>query len=152
MEKNDIAPTTQSHVACMFEGLLIQEALVMDEPKRRLWRKAPDLNEDQHVEQIARMWRANEMPLKSVIHLVNQLDVGVEVYTYLDYDFHDAIEHWLARKGAAVQVYHYQSVDDLYEDFRFNRDVHTLFTPYPHEAALLGMRATVVSPEGKFGF
>lgn len=152
MQDNDIGPTIHRHVACMFEGLLIEEKPAEEE--RRHWWQRPtkeQTTEDQ-IDQIARTWRANEKPLKSVIHLVNHLDIGVEVYTYMDSEFHDAIEHWLARKGVSVNVYHYANLEDLAEDFRFNRDVHTLFTPYEEDAARLGIRATVVRPDGTFGF
>lgn len=136
----------------MFEGLLVQEprpALI--EEKHRWWRKPETVTEIPAIDQIARLWKVNEMPMKSVIHMINQMGIGVEVYTYLDQEFHEAIEHWLARKGASVSVYHYIDVRDLLDDFKFNRDVHTLFTPFQDDAAIIGMRATVVNPNGTFG-
>ena len=42
------------------------------------------------VKQEVRRWRVNEMPLKSVHHMVNQLDLGVEIYTYYEDDLVDA--------------------------------------------------------------
>jgi hypothetical protein len=153
MEKGDIAPTVHKHVACMFEGLLIKDPLPQPvAEKSRWWRKPETVTDVPEIEQIARLWKPNDMPLKSVIHMINQLGIGVEVYTYLDQEFHEAIEHWLARKGAAVNVYHYLDVNDLQEDFKFNRDVHTLFTPSQNDAFILGLRATVVNPDGTFGF
>jgi hypothetical protein len=152
MEKGDIAPTVHQHVACMFEGLLVQDPKPqLIEEKHRWWRKPENVTEIPEIEQIARMWKPNELPMKSVIHMINQLGIGVEVYTYLDQEFHEAIEHWLARKGAAVSVYHYLNISDLFDDFKYNRDVHTLFTPFQEDALLLGMRATCVRPDGTFG-
>jgi len=48
-------------------------------------------------------------------------------------------------------VYSYDNLNDLRDDFKYNRDVHTLFTPYEDDAAMLGMRATVTRPDGTFG-
>ena len=48
-------------------------------------------------------------------------------------------------------MYPYEDLEMLRDDFKYNRDVHTLFTPYEDDAAMLGMRATVVLPDGTFG-
>ena len=48
-------------------------------------------------------------------------------------------------------VYAYNDLNDLRDDFKYNRDVHTLFTPYEDDAAMLGFRATVTKPDGTFG-
>lgn len=149
MEKGDIAPTTHKHIACWFEDLLITR---QEEPqKRRLFRREKELTDDEWVKQEVRKWRVNEMPLKSVYHMVNQLDLGVEVYTYMEPELAEAAEHWLARKGISVTVYPYDDLEMLRDDFRYNRDVHTLFTPYEDDAAIIGMRATVVKTDGTFG-
>lgn len=149
MEGNDISSTIHKHVACWFEGLIITR---VEEPeKRRFFRREKELSEDEWVKAEVRKWRANEMPIKSLYHMVNQLDLGVEVYTYFEDDLVPAIEHYLARKGISVSVYSYDNLEDLRDDFRLNRDVHTLFTPYEDDAAFLGMRATVTLPDGTFG-
>ena len=153
MEKNDIGFTVHKHVACMFEGLLMHK-LDLAPPKQGFFRRnrqEEDLTEEEFIKREVRLWRPNDMPIKSVIHMINQLNIGVEVYTYLDPVLVESVEHWLARKGADVQVYAYYDVNDLYEDFKLNRDVHTIFTPTEEDARLLGMRATVVLPDGKFG-
>jgi hypothetical protein len=123
-----------------------------EEPqKRRFFRREKEMTDDEWIKQEVRRWRVNEMPLKSVYHMVNQLDLGVEVYTYYEDDLVEQVEHWLARKGISVSVYAYPDFDTLRDDFKYNRDVHTLFTPYEDDAALLGFRATVVRPDGTFG-
>lgn len=125
---------------------------VKDEPeKRRLFRRDKPLSESEWVQAEVRKWVVNDMPLKSVYHMVNQLGLGVEVYTYLEPELADAAEHWLARKGISVTVYPYEDIESLRDDFKYNRDVHTLFTPYEEDAAMLGMRATVVRSDGTFG-
>lgn len=149
MEKGDIAPTTHKHIACWFEDLLMYR---QEEPqKRRLFRREKEQEDDEWIRQEVRRWKVNEMPLKSVYHMVNQLDLGVEVYTYMEPELAEAAEHWLARKGISVTVYSYDDFDMLRDDFKYNRDVHTLFTPYEDDAAMLGFRATVVRSDGTFG-
>lgn len=153
MEGNDIGFTVHKHVACMFEGLLMNRKEFAPEKTGFFRRKREDdLSESEFIDREVRLWRPNEMPVKSVIHMITKMGIGVEVYTYMDPMFIPSIEHWLARKGADVQVYSYYDVKDLYEDFKLNRDVHTLFTPSEEDAKLLGMRSTVVLPDGKFGF
>lgn len=149
MERGDIAPTVHKHIACWFEDLLIHRK----EPatKRRLFRREKEMSDDEWVQAEVRKWRVNEMPLKSVYHMVNQLNLGVEVYTYMEPELAEAAEHWLARKGISVTVYPYEDFEALRDDFKYNRDVHTLFTPYEDDAAFLGFRATVVLPDGTFG-
>jgi hypothetical protein len=147
MEGNDIAPFITSKIACMFENLLV--SIPENDEQRGLFkRKRPPLT----IEEEVRRWRANELPLKSLIHITTRLEIGVEVYTYLDYRYHDAIEHWIARKGAIVNVFHYESVLDLAEDFKYNRDVRTLYTPFEKDAMILGLRATVVQSDKTWGF
>ena len=159
MEGNDIGVTVHKHIACHFEGL-IMTPLAEPEPveeKTRFWQRKPKdmpiIDPDSFVQREMRRWRPNELPLKSVIHMTTKLGIGVEVYPYYDPAWHEVIEHWLARKGANVQVYHYDDITHLAEDLRYNRDVHTYFTPYENDAAILGWhRATVVRPDGTFGF
>jgi len=158
MEDNDIGVTVHQHIACHFEGLLMTVQPVPEETiKRHWWHRPPKIEEpvvdDGWVTAIARRWRPNELPLKSVIHMTTKLGVGVEVYTYYDPIFVPVIEHWLARKGAHVNVHSYDGPEHLIEDLKYNRDVHTYFTPYENDAALIGWhRATVVLPDGTFGF
>ena len=149
MEKGDIAPTTHKHIACWFEGLIVNVREVPE--KRRLFRREREETEEEWIKSQVRRWQTNEMPLKSVYHMVNQLDLGVEVYTYMDEALVPAIEHWLARKGISVSVYPYEDFDMLRDDFKYNRDVHTLFTPFEEDAAMIGFRATVALPDGTFG-
>ncbi len=159
MEKNDIAPFYTNTIACWFEGLLMTPRFEPEKEKKRKlfsFRKEEEdqpLTEERYIQAAVRSWQPNELPLKSVIHLTNQLSIGVDVYTYLDPIFHEAIEGWLARKGAHVNVYHYDDVDHLWSDLKYNRDVHTLFTPYEEDARKIGWhRVTVVNPDGTFGF
>jgi hypothetical protein len=146
VQGNDIAPFITSKVACMFEGL-IANVPAPEEDKGLFKRKKKLLT----IEEEVRRWKANELPLKSLIHLTTKLEVGVEVYTYFSYEYHDAIEYWLSRKGAIANVYHYEDVLDLAEDFKYNRDVRTFYTPIEKDAFILGIRATVVQSDKTWG-
>lgn len=148
MEDNDISPYITSTVAVMFEGIITLPSDA-SHGKKKFWQRPVEV--DRTVDSVVRSWRVNELPLKSLIHMVNQLQMRVDVYTYYDSDYTEAIEHWLARKGVSVSVYSYEDLDGLRDDFKYNRDVHTLYTPFEEDAALLGPRATVMSSLGTWG-
>jgi len=150
VEKGDIAPTVQKHIACWFEDLIINRQ-ERKESRRSFFRRGKEHEEDDWVRSEVRRWRTNEMPLKSLYHMVNQLELGVEVYTYMEPELAEAAEHWLARKGISVSVFPFEDLEMLRDEFKYNRDVHTLFTPYEDDAAFLGFRATVVRTDGTFG-
>lgn len=158
MEGNDIGFTVHHHVACWFEDLLVTVHGTPQEEKKSLWKRLvakeeEPLSGEEWKNHMASRWTANELPLRSIIHLTQQLGVGVEVYTYFEDALRETIENWLSRKGAHVQVYCYANINDLKDDLKYNRDVHTLFTPYEKDAAIIGWhRATVVNPDGTFGF
>lgn len=155
MEGNDIGLTVHRHVACMFEGLLMSKLDISPATKRGFmgrFKKDEAPTETEFIQAETRLWRPNDLPLKSVIHMTKKLGISVEVYTYMDLLFVDAIEEWLRRKGADVQVWCYHDLDDLRNDFKYNRDVHTFFTTSEEDAAVLGPRATCVNPDGSFGF
>jgi hypothetical protein len=135
----------------MFEGLLMHRLEVDDKPRGFFRKKQEELTEEEYIAREVRLWKANELPLKSVIHMVTKLGIGVEVYTYLDPILVPSVESWLARKGADVQVWSYFDINEMYDDFKYNRDVHTFFTTSEDDARRLGIRATVVLPDGTFG-
>lgn len=152
MENNDIGVTLHQHFACMFEGLIVTIQDPEEAPRKKWFQRDSHITDDKDIAAIVRRWRPNDLPLKSLYHLVNQLRIGMEVYTYYHEDFVDPIERWLARKGINVNVYSYDDVYHLGEDFKYNRDVRVLYTASEHDAQILGIRTTVVSPEGTFGF
>lgn len=156
MEKGDIGVSIHSRIACWFEGLVVtveQEPVKQQGLLSRIFKKDDDVEADDWVKRTMSLWRINEMPLRSLIHLRNQLGIAVDVYTYYDDFMVEHIESYLARKGADCQVYSYNRLEDLVDDMRYNREVHTLFTPYEEDAKAVGWhRATVVNPEGRFGY
>lgn len=150
MEGNDIAPYLTSTVAVMFEGLAFTDSPLVIPEKRKLWQRKKDV--DLVVRSTVRKWKARDLPLKSLLHMIDRLAIKVDVYTYYDVDYVEEIEHWLARKGASVQVFSYEDLEALRDDFKYNRDVRQLFTPFEDDAAVLGPRATVMDLDKTWGF
>ena len=138
MEGNDIAPFSLLTYGCMFEGLIIN---VTEETKPGKWGR-----KDKVVER----WRANDLPLKSLIHLTTKLGIKVDVFTYMD-DV-EKVDAWLSRRGAVCQVTQAEDVYDLAEMVKYDRDIHTMFTGFFEEQATLGIRSTLVGNDTQWGF
>lgn len=153
MFKGEIGDEFRQHVAVMFEGLLANVSdEIITEQKKHWWSRTATVpqTEDEWVAAEVRRWRPNELPIKNVIDLTQRQGIGVDVYSYYDPVFKDHIEHWLARKGAHCNVYCYENLEHLASDFRYDRGIHTLFTPSEEDAGYLGLRACVVGPNWKF--
>lgn len=137
----------------MFEGLIypLLEESASQVKRRRFTRKTVDVA-DLTMEQQVRRWRPRDLPLKSLLHMVNQLHTKVDVLTYFPADYGEEIESWLYRKGVSVQVYCYENLEALRDDIKFDREISVVYTPYEEDAAWIGPRATVMSAEGVWGF
>lgn len=154
MQGNDIgADQVRGHVAVMFEGLLMSaDDTPVAQPKRKWLRKQDEeLDDDEFIKRVVRRWKVNEFPMKSAIHIADQFKLGVDVYTFLDAEFVPHIENWLFRKGLSAIVFAYFDLDELREDFKYNRDVKTLYTASQEDAWTLGLRASVAQPDRTFG-
>lgn len=155
MYKGDIAPFESGpHVAVMFEGVLMRsENVELPTAKKSLWDKIVGRSNDVEAvtTTVTKTWRANEWPIKSVVHMMEQWGMGVEVWTYLPQEYQEDIEHWLARKGARVLVRCFDSFEDLYDELRLDRSIHTFFTSSKDDAYRIGPRATLVSPDHTIG-
>lgn len=151
MEGNDIGDFITATAAVMFEGLAYTDAPDTKVPSKKKWFQRA-VADDVVVDNTIRNWKPREMPLKSLLHMVNFLHVNVDVYTYYDSSYIEPIEHWLARKGASVQVFSYEDLEALVDDFKYNRDVHTLYTPFEDDARVLGPRCSVMAPDARWGF
>lgn len=133
MQGNDISSFNDIGQGVIFEGLLASP------PKtRRLFKFNGDWDKE------LRRWTAHDLPLKALIDTSDRLGVDTEVYTMLSSEALEAVESWLIRKGISLPVYAYDSVEDLAYDLRFKRSVRTIFVPEPEQAAIIGIRATVV--------
>lgn len=133
MQGNDIAQFNVIGQGVVFEGLLASP------PERRLFQRA-----DKDWNKELRKWKTHDLPVKALIDTSDRLGVDTEVYTFLGDDAVDAVENWLVRKGVSLPVYGYNSVEELAYDLRFKRSVRTIFVPEQEQAAIIGIRATVV--------
>ncbi len=133
MQGNDIANFNDIGQGVIFEGLLATP------PPQRLFKRS---NNDWNKE--LSKWKAHDLPLKALVDTSDRLGVDTEVYTFLDFEAVDAIDAWLARKGVSLPVYYYENVEELAYDLRFKRSVRTIYVPEQEQAAVIGLRATVV--------
>jgi hypothetical protein len=129
----------------MFEGHIVKD-IDTPEPERGF------LKSLRRPQPASRRWTINEMPMKALIHLTTKLATRVDVFTFKGEEHVDAIERFLSRRGAAVTVHPAYDIMDLAEIVKFDRDIHAFYTTSQEYAEYIGMRATVVSPDGPWGF
>jgi hypothetical protein len=133
MQGNDIGTFGDIGQGVIFEGLLASP------PVRKFFERSSN-DWDKEL----RKWKAHELPLKALIDTSDRLGVNTEVYTFLGSDAVDAIEDWLLRKSISLPVFSYNDIEDLAYDLRFKRSVRTIYVPDQEQAAIIGLRATVV--------
>lgn len=133
MQGNDIGAFGDIGQGVIFEGLLASP------PVRKFFERSSN-DWDKEL----RKWKAHELPLKALIDTSDRLGVNTEVYTFLGSDAVDAIEDWLLRKSISLPVFSYTNIEDLAYDLRFKRSVRNIYVPDQEQAAIIGLRATVV--------
>jgi hypothetical protein len=133
MQGNDIGTFGDIGQGVIFEGLLASP------PVRKFFERSSN-DWDKEL----RKWKAHELPLKALIDTSDRLGVNTEVYTFLGSDSVDAIEDFLLRKSISLPVFSYNDIEDLAYDLRFKRSVRTIYVPDQEQAAIIGLRATVV--------
>jgi hypothetical protein len=133
MQGNDIGAFGDIGQGVIFEGLLASP------PVRKFFERSSN-DWDKEL----RKWKAHELPLKALIDTSDRLGVNTEVYTFLGSDAVDAIEDFLLRKSISLPVFSYNDIEDLAYDLRFKRSVRTIYVPDQEQAAIIGLRATVV--------
>lgn len=133
MEGNDIGVSYVARYAVRFEGLLMEEEEV---EQKRFFRN-----------RVQTKWRVNDMAMKSLLHLIHQLKINVQVITYMGLDYEDEIATWLARKGAHVEVVGYDDPYEWAEDLRRDKEIQRYFTADAAERDIIGWQhVTVVRP------
>lgn len=137
MEGGDIAAFSRPERACIFEGLLASPP----QKFRMLFKRAPEDTPS------LKGWRANEMPLKSLVDSTNRLGVHTLVFTLMGASFEDEIYRWLIKKGVTCTVFAYDSLEEAIDDFKYNRGLHTIMVADQEMAFNIGIRAKVVSTE-----
>jgi hypothetical protein len=121
------------------QGVIFENLLASPPPPTRFFQRTTnDWAKD------LRKWKAHDLPLKALVDTSDRLGIDTEVYTFLDYDAVPAIDAWLGRKGVSLPVYFYENVEELAYDLRFKHSVRTIYVPDQEQAAVIGIRATVV--------
>lgn len=140
MQGNDIAPFMDARQATMFEGVLAT-------PPVGVKNKFKEILARNDWSEIIPLWSSGVASVKSLADSVNRLGIATDVYTFLSPEAVDPIGKWLIRKGISVPVYFYENAAELAFDLTFNRAVRVVYTSNRDDAAVLGIRSTVVSPE-----
>jgi len=124
----------------MFEGVLANAPTGTSKVKAKFFESRDDWDA------VLRLWTPNDLPLRSLNDCVNRLGIGTEVITFIHPEAVDAIYTWLSRKGVSTSVLYYETIEQYRDDFKYNRGLKVFYTSSTDDAHVIGMRATVVSP------
>lgn len=141
MQGNDLASFSPISQATMFEGVLASEPEKLAKVRSRVALTA------KNWEHYMFFWKANEIPIKHAIDLINRHNVGIVVYTLLPDYLVESIEKWLLRKGISTTVTAYKSIEELAYDLRFFPSIQKVYTANEEHAKTIGFRSTVVTPK-----
>lgn len=141
MQGNDIGAFDRIGQATMFEGVLASPPAGTSKVKAKFYEGRGDW--DNYL----KLWKPNDLPLRSLIDSVNRLMIGTEVITFIHPDAVDPIYNWLSRKGVSTTVLYYKDANEYRVDLQYNRNVRVFYTGNTDDAFTIGMRATVVSPD-----
>ena len=142
MDGNDISAFTTSRQAVVWEGLL-----ATPKPGRYAEFQRSRCLKSERWDVWLSLWVPRELPLKSMIDQHNRLGIATDVYTFTHWGVVDAIEDWLARKGASCRVFFYTDTTELLGDLRFNRSIKRVLTADQDTAADIGIRAMCTTPD-----
>ena len=145
MEKGDIFSYEIFGQACVFEDLLAQRPTGAAAIKEKYYAKRGEW------EKALKLWKPNDLPLKSLIDAVERRGIHTSVITFMPEEAVEAIYRWLLRKGVSCTVTEYASPEDYEADLRYDRRIKVVYVPSKEIAYVLGMRATVVSPNTVWG-
>lgn len=138
---NDISSYSSIGQAVVFEGLLASPPTGAKSIAENLYRRRGNWSS------AINLWKPNDLPLKALADSVNRLGIGANIYTFLGEDAASAIDQWLHRKNISCPVYYYETPELLEYDLRFQRDVRFIYVADEDVAKVLGVRATVASPD-----
>lgn len=136
VQGNDISLGVDAGQGVIFEGLL---AMPPDK-KFNVFKRTSEMGEKE-----IRNWKPNDLPLKALIDTSDRLGVSTEIYTFLPYP--EEIESWFFRKGVSLPVFAYSNIEELAYDLRFKHSIRRILVPTQEQAAIIGIRATVVDPQ-----
>jgi hypothetical protein len=137
---NDIAEYAQIGQGVLFEGVLAAQPEGAQAVKATFYKNREKW--DKYID----LWRPKDLALKAMIDSAVRLGVATDVYTFIDNDAVNAIDRWLQKKGISVSVMHYQSIDELAYDLRFQRSIKTIYVETQEQGSIIGIRSHVVNP------
>lgn len=140
MQGNDIGVFDRLGQATMFEGVLASPPSGSAKLKYKFHESRNDW------ESALKLWRPNDLPLRSLVDFTNRLSIGTEVITFLSPDAVEPIYNWLSRKGVSTTVLYYEDAAQFRDDFIYNRSLRVFYTSSTDDAQIIGIRATVVGP------
>jgi hypothetical protein len=139
MKGNDIAAYNMPVLGVFFEHLLAQAPT--EKPGTFRWRKGKTDDVENRPEWIE-SWTLNDLPFRSLRHLMLKTGVEVEVYTMLGPTFVDAIDKYLFKWGLRHQsVKHFASLDRFKAYLNNFYEMHTVFVGVETWAQVIGPRA-----------
>jgi hypothetical protein len=140
MERGEIAEFSRVGQACIFEGLLATPPAGASLLKEKFHER------NNNWTAALKLWRPNDLPIKSLIDSSIRLSIATDIITFLSEDAVEPIYQWLLRKGITCPVFHYEDITSYELDLRYNRAVRVVYVANQEDARILGMRATVVPP------
>lgn len=141
MERGDIGEFSIAGQACVFDQLLASSPTnISDRMKERFHIAKGDW------ESALKLWKPNDAPLKSMIDHVKRLGISTVVVTFLSPDAVEPVYRWLLRKGVSTTVEFYESPAHFGQDLKYNHSLRNVYVPDQEMSAVLGVRATCVSP------
>lgn len=140
MERGDIGAYTVFGQSCIFEDLIAERPTGSAALKEKFYIRRGEWDK------AMKLWKPNDLPLKSLIDAVERRGIATSVITFLPRDAETSIYKWLLRKGVSTTVECYDTPEDYESDLRYDRSIKVVYVPRTEIAHILGMRATVVSP------
>ena len=141
MERGDIGDYVFAGQACVFEDLIAERPTGAAAIKEKFYIRRGDWDK------ALKLWKPNDLPLKSLIDSAKRRGIATSVVTFLPEESVDAIYRWLLRKGVSeCPVEAYETPAHYEMDLRYDHGIKVVYVPNKEIAYVLGMRATVVSP------
>jgi hypothetical protein len=140
MERGEITDFVRVGQACVFEGLIASPPAGTSLIKEKFYER------NNNWTSALKLWRPNDLPLKSLIDSTVRLGIATDVITFLSEEAVEPIYQWLLRKGVTCPVTYYEDVESYEVDLRYNRAIRVVYVSNQEHARTLGMRATVVPP------
>lgn len=141
MERGDIGPYAPLQLAVVFDGLLAKK------PEGTRYLAAAAAYRLNNYDKYMSHWKPNELPIKFIVDAVNRRNIGVSIYTFLNPILHDALDRWLVRRNITIPPIHVEDAKEIAETVKYFPGIRQVFVPDQEQAAIIGIKATVVSAD-----